>query len=256
MARRGKGTGSRAANGRPDEAERPSGGVSTEEGTGQPSATGLDGVAEDGRTTAGGSAGGRVAGAPGVAEAGPEVEVIERHVSPRALLAELVPEFALLLAAIYLFVIAGNFAGQEEGQLGPAFWPRMAAVGLSIALVVRMVQTVRSRNRPIVKVHTEFDEFEEEPVDTNWGRLALGMALAVAYVFATMFLGYLFATALFLLAFIWLGGQRKWFVPVIAGVGALVLTYAFIGIVFVSLPSGVGIFDTITVAIYQLLGIQ
>jgi putative tricarboxylic transport membrane protein len=87
-------------------------------------------------------------------------------------------------------------------------------------------------------------------------RLAIAIALAVGYVFATMFLGYLIATAVFLTAFIWIGGQRRWYVPLIAIAGSLVSVSVFIGIVYVSLPTGVGIFDTITVAIYELLGIQ
>jgi putative tricarboxylic transport membrane protein len=185
----------------------------------------------------------------------PEVEVIERDSSPRALLAELLPEVALLIGAIYLFIIAGDFGGQADpGQLGPGFWPRMAATGLAIALVARIVQTVLARNRPIVKVASEFPE--EEEVDADWIQVGIAMALAVGYVFASMFIGYLFATAVFLTAFIWLGGQRRWYVPLIGIAGALVSAYIFIGVVYVALPTGVGIFDTLTVEIYQLLGIQ
>lgn len=187
----------------------------------------------------------------------PEVVVLERDSSTRALLAELVPEIALLVISIYLFVLAGSFeSSSEPGQLGPGFWPRMAAAGLAIAVIVRMIQTVVARNRPIVKVRSEFDEFAAEEAVLDWTRLGIGIVLAVAYVLATMFVGYLIATALFLAAFIWIGGQRQWYVPLIAVVGALVLSYVFIGVVFVSLPTGVGIFDTVTVAVYQLLGIQ
>jgi putative tricarboxylic transport membrane protein len=187
----------------------------------------------------------------------PEVEVIERDPSSRALLAELVPPIALLIVAGYLFYLAGDFKGQSEpGQLGPAFWPRMAATGMAIAILVGIVQTVRAHKRPIVRLKSQFDEDEtlDAPIDNT--RLAIAIALAVGYVFATMFLGYLIATAVFLTAFIWIGGQRRWYVPLIAIAGSLVSVSVFIGIVYVSLPTGVGIFDTITVAIYELLGIQ
>ena len=187
----------------------------------------------------------------------PEVEVIERQSSPRTLAAELSTEIVLLAIAVYLFVLAGSFeSSSEPGQLGPGFWPRMAAVGLAVALIARMVQTVRARNRPIVKVRSEFDEFEGEQAELDWARLAVGIGLAIGYVLATMFIGYLIATAIFLSAFIWIGGQRAWYVPLIALGGALVLAYVFIGVVFVSLPTGVGIFDTVTVGIYELIGIQ
>ena len=186
----------------------------------------------------------------------PEVEVIERDSSKRALLAEIIPEIALLIGAIYAFWLAGRFEGQTDpGQLGPGFWPRMAATGLAIALVARIIQAIRARNRPIVKVRSEFPA-EEQEVAVDWARVGIAMGLAVGYVLATMFIGYLFATAAFLTAFIWLGGERRWFVPLIAIAGALISTYVFIGVVYVSLPTGVGIFDTLTVEIYRLLGIQ
>lgn len=197
--------------------------------------------------------GARAAGRPRAEES---IEVIERHSSPGRLAAELLPELGLIAIAAYFYYLAGTFENQAEpGQLGPGSWPRMAAAGLIVALLVRLVQTVRSRNRPIVKVRSEFEEFEDE-AEMDWGRLGIAIALAVGYVLATMFLGYLISTALFLAAFIWLGGQRTWYVPLVALVGALVSTYVFIGIVFVALPTGVGVFDVVTVAIYRLLGLQ
>jgi putative tricarboxylic transport membrane protein len=201
--------------------------------------------------------------ANGVADSGqptddaPEVKVIERDISTRALLAEIIPEVALLIGAIYFFWLAGRFGGQTDpGQLGPGFWPRMAATGLAIALVARIFQTVRARNRPIVKIRSQLPAEEEEEVEVDWTRVGIAMGLAVAYVLGTMFLGYLFATAGFLTAFIWLGGQRRWYVPLVGIAGAFISAYVFIGIVYVALPTGVGIFDTLTVGIYELLGIQ
>lgn len=205
------------------------------------------------RVGAGGPMGDAVATPEDVAD----VQVIERRSTPGSLARVLLPELALLGVAVYLFFLAGNFEFQQrEGQLGPGFWPQMAAVGLALAVLAHIVQTIRDRNRPIVKVKSEFDEYEEEPAKLHWPSVGLAFALAVGYVFATLFLGYLISTALFLTAFIWAGGQRKWYTPLIGIAGALVFTYVFIGVVFISLPSGVGIFDTISVAVYGLLGIQ
>lgn len=187
----------------------------------------------------------------------PSVEVIERQSSPASLARELLPEIGILLAASYLFFVAGNFEYQERpGQLGPQFWPRMAAVGLGVAVLVRIVQTIRDRNRPIVRVKTEFDEYERSEAELHWPSLWLAIGLVVGYVTSTMFLGFMISTVLFLGLFIWLGGQRKWYVPLVAVVGGLLFSFIFVGVVYVSLPTGVGIFDTITVAVYRLLGIQ
>ncbi|MEK6192607.1 MAG: tripartite tricarboxylate transporter TctB family protein, partial [Chloroflexota bacterium] len=141
-------------------------------------------------------------------------------------------------------------------QLGPQFWPRMAAVWLTVSVLVRIVHTIRDRNRAIVRVKSEFDEYERTEAEVHWPSLWLALGLVVGYVTSTMFLGYMISTALFLGLFIWLGGQRKWYVTLVAAVGALLFSFIFVGVVYVSLPTGVGIFDTITVAVYRLLGIQ
>ena len=196
-------------------------------------------------------------GEPETSSPEPSVEVIERQSSPASLARELLPEVGILLAATYLFFVAGNFEYQERpGQLGPQFWPRMAAVGLGVAVLVRIVQTIRDRNRPIVRVKTEFDEFQSAEAELHWPSLWLAIGLVVGYVTSTMFLGYMISTMLFLGLFIWLGGQRKWYVTLVAAGGGLLFSFLFVGVVYVSLPTGVGIFDTITVAVYRLLGIQ
>ncbi len=88
-----------------------------------------------------------------------------------------------------------------------------------------------------------------------WPRVALAIGLVVAYPLATIFIGYPLATALLLITFIYLGGQRKWYVVPIGIAGSLLFTYTFAGFVYISLPWGVGIFERLTALIHQLLGI-
>jgi putative tricarboxylic transport membrane protein len=185
------------------------------------------------------------------------VEVREPDAARPSVLRELVPEVVFLLAAVYLFVVAGDFAGRRQpGELGPAFWPRVAAVGLAVTLLVRIVQTVREHRGPVVRVKGEFDDIDGAPATMHWRSVGIAMALVVGYVWSTMFIGYLFATMAFVTAFVWLGGQRRWYSPVIGVAGGLVMAYVFVGVVYVSVPTGVGVFDSLTVAIYRLLGIQ
>jgi Tripartite tricarboxylate transporter TctB family len=185
------------------------------------------------------------------------VEVQEPDRRRGAIAGALIPELVLLGGAVYVFVEAGNFtSSQHAGQLGPAFWPRLAAVGLGVALLVRIVQTIREHRLPVVREVGEFDDIGVESGKVNWRTAAIGMGLAAGYVLATMFLGYMFATIVFLAAFIWVGGQHTWYAPLVAVAGGLVMTYVFVGVVYVSVPTGVGVFDTVTVAVYELLGIQ
>jgi putative tricarboxylic transport membrane protein len=185
------------------------------------------------------------------------VEVTEPDRDRNAVLREVIPELVLLGAVVYLFIQAGDFsARQQPGQLGPAFWPRLAAIGLAVGLLVRIVQVFREHNRPVVRVVSEFDDIEDDDTQVHWRSAGIAMGLAFGYVVATMFLGYMFATMAFLGGFIWAGGQRKWVTPVVAVGGGLIMTYVFVGVVYVSVPTGVGVFDTVTVAVYRLLGIQ
>jgi hypothetical protein len=200
---------------------------------------------------------GQPADAVDVGVDGETVEVHAPEPDRGGLVRELVPEVLFLLGTVYLFAAAGDFTGNRKaGELGPAFWPRLVAVGLAVTLLIRIVQTIREHRRPVVRVPSEFDDVDGAPATLHWRSVAVAMALAVGYVWSTMFIGYLFATIAFLAGFAWLGGQRRWYTPAVAIAGGLVMTYVFVGVVYVSVPTGVGVFDTVTVAIYRLLGIQ
>ncbi len=174
-----------------------------------------------------------------------------RPAASRSLLLNIVPEVVLLVAAVYLFVAAGNFrqVGNPD-QLSPGFWPQVLCVGIVIGTLVRIGQKFRARKRPIVgRAAAEADE------DMRMLRVALGIALVVGYIISMLFLGYILATALFLIAFIYLGGQRKWYVIPLGLVSSVVFAYVFLKVVYIALPSGIGVFDQLSVILYQLLGI-
>jgi putative tricarboxylic transport membrane protein len=174
-----------------------------------------------------------------------------RPAASRSLLLNIVPEVVLLVAAVYLFVAAGNFrqVGNPD-QLSPGFWPQVLCVGIVIGTLVRIGQKFRARGRPTVGGAAA--EAEE---DMRMPRVGLGIALIVGYIVGMLFLGYILATALFLIAFIYLGGQRKWYVIPLGLVSSVVFAYVFLKVVYIALPSGIGIFDQLSVIIYQLLGI-
>jgi putative tricarboxylic transport membrane protein len=173
----------------------------------------------------------------------------ERRPESRSLLLSILPEVVLLAAAVYLFVVALGFrqVGPAD-QIGPGFWPQVLCVGIGIGALVRLGQKLRSRE-PIV------GDAASEADDLKMPRVALGIALVVGYVIGMLFLGYILATALFLIAFIYLGGQRKWYVIPLGIASSLVFAYVFLKVVYIALPSGVGIFDQLTVLLYELLGV-
>ena len=174
----------------------------------------------------------------------------ERRPVSRSLLLSILPEVVLLAAAAYLFMVALGFkqVGPAD-QIGPGFWPQVLCVGIGIGALVRLGQKLRSQESRVV------GDAASEAGELRMPRVALGVALVVGYVVGMLFLGYILATALFLIAFIYLGGQRKWYVIPLSVVSSLVFAYIFLKVVYIALPSGVGVFDQLSVILYQLLGI-
>ena len=174
----------------------------------------------------------------------------ERRPVSRSLLLSVLPEVVLLAATMYLFVVALGFkqVGPSD-QIGPGFWPQMLCVGIGIGALVRLGQKLRSPESRVV------GDAASEAGELRMPRVALGVALVVGYVVGMLFLGYILATALFLIAFIYLGVQRKWYVVPLGIASSLLFAYVFLKVVYIALPSGVGIFDQLTVLLYELLGV-
>ena len=174
----------------------------------------------------------------------------ERRPVSRSLLLSILPEVVLLAAAAYLFVVALGFkqVGPAD-QIGPGFWPQVLCIGIGIGALVRLGQKLLSHESRVV------GDAASEAGELRMPRVALGVALVVGYVVGMLFLGYILATALFLIAFIYLGGQRKWYVVPLGIASSLLFAYVFLKVVYIALPSGVGIFDQLTVLLYELLGV-
>jgi putative tricarboxylic transport membrane protein len=178
------------------------------------------------------------------------VSIEKRDPASWSLLLSLVPEVVLLAAAVYLFVVALGFrqVGPSD-QIGPGFWPQVLCVGIAIGALVRIGQKLWSGERWVAQ------DAASETDEVRMPRVALGIALVGSYIVGMLFLGYILATALFLIVFIYLGGQRKWYVVPLGIASSLVFAYVFLKVVYIALPSGVGVFDQLTVLLYELLGI-
>ncbi|MGH3329164.1 MAG: tripartite tricarboxylate transporter TctB family protein [Streptomycetales bacterium] len=103
---------------------------------------------------------------------------------------------------------------------------------------------------------TAADRAADESPRVDPARLAAGMLLVIGYVFATLYLGYPLATAAFVPVFLYAAGRRRLLITLPLGIGtAAVFSYVFLRLVYISLPTGVGIFDQATVALFTALGI-
>lgn len=172
------------------------------------------------------------------------------------LLFRMAPDLVFLGVAVFVFLLARDIENPQPGQLSPGFWPQVLSAGIGIFSVVRLGDTLLMRKRPVAQAASnEEDVSDVDEGEVRLSRTALAVALVVGYVFGTIFLGFFLSTALFLIAFIYLGGQRKWYVIPLGILGSLAFVVAFLKVVYVSVPIGVGVFGQFSSIVYRLLGI-
>lgn len=154
-----------------------------------------------------------------------------------------------LLLAVGLFLQTGPLdAVAAPGQLGPGFWPRLVLAGLGLACLIKLVQAWRSAGGHVSS--------EAEAPAPARGRLALAMACILGYVAVTPAVGFPLATALFVVAFMAIGGARSGAgIAATAAGGTVALLYLFVKLVYLPLPKGEGPFEALTLALYRALRI-
>lgn len=153
-----------------------------------------------------------------------------------------------ILLSTALFLQAGGLNEiAQPGQLGPGFWPRLVLVGLALACVAKFIVDVRC-------ARGERDVCPAPFPPISRAKLIAGIAFIGLYVVLAPFIGFALATVAFIAAFMRLSGARS--VPMIAGnvaVGTVLLLYVFIKLVYLPLPKGDGLFESVTLALYRAL---
>ena len=187
-----------------------------------------------------------------------------------ARLTRILPYALVGAAAGYLYYVAANIQYHARaGTLGPDFWPK-AILLLTIAMCVYEVVKLAllgSRARDAGGVLEELvEEGPQQSAETGADDTAeknhpflllAGMGATLAYVWASQRLGFFLATVVYLIAFMGLGGYRRWRVVVaVSVVGTFVLLFIFMKLVYVSLPIGVAPFSEMTLFLMKLMAIR
>lgn len=146
------------------------------------------------------------------------------------------------------------------GGPGPTFYPRLLIGLFVLAMVIRFVQDMRVVRRGVVETDEDEEAIPEEGAELDVslisGRhVAIIIAISAGYVVGTIYLGWILATFLMVVVFLVLAGKRNLLlvVPIALGL-ALGFAYVFVKVVYLSLPTGVGLFDDISVLIFELMG--
>jgi putative tricarboxylic transport membrane protein len=174
--------------------------------------------------------------------------------------AALIPPLAGIGLCIPLWLTTDKWGTPAEGGPGPAFYPRLLIALFALCMVVRIVQEIRAIRRGVAVVDEDEEvipeegaELEEEAVNAR--RVAIVIAIAVAYVVASVYLGWVIATFLVVVVFLVLAGKRNLLIVVpLAAALSIGFAYMFVKVVYLSLPTGVGFFDDVSVRLFELLG--
>lgn len=177
------------------------------------------------------------------------------------------PHTVMLLIAAALYYAATLIdvpGGSSATRIGPDFWPRII-IGAMAALCIYeickrlIVGTARDAAGLTAGLNRPADADVQQaapqaPVDNR--KLAAGLALIAGFVVGVVYLGFFIATALFLGLFSWVGGYRRALPVVLVSVfGAFILLVIFMRVAYVSLPLGVGPFQSVSVLLLQLSGV-
>jgi putative tricarboxylic transport membrane protein len=166
--------------------------------------------------------------------------------------------------AAYLFFAATQIDfHRRAGTLGPDAWPKLV-LGLMLAvclyeIVRRLVAPARGAGAKGVlqDLVEQSGVADDVPLVKSPLLLFGGIALTALYVWIIQRLGFVLATAPYLVAFIALGGYRRWAVNLaVSGVGTLVMMFFFMKVVYISLPAGQEPFAQVTFALMRLMGIR
>lgn len=158
-----------------------------------------------------------------------------------------VPEIGVLGFCAVLYAMTSDLDTTVPGP-GPAFFPRLLIALLAVSMIVRIGQAVLEIRR----------ERAEKAVETtvSMPRVWLAIGLAVGYVVATLYLGWIIATFAFIVVFLYLAGKRTLWLTVPLGAGLSIgMAYVFVKVVYIALPTGIGVFDQFTIGLLQALGV-
>jgi hypothetical protein len=170
-----------------------------------------------------------------------------------------VPFAVLLATAAYLFTLTRQFEfPRMADRVGPDLWPQIVLALLIAACLLGIARSLlagRMAGTQPASPSEPAAEVADGPA--RYGLVASGALLFLAYPPALAYLGFLVATFLLMALFMLVGQWRN---PAgvlgVSVLGTLALFYIFRGVVYVSLPLGVGPLQTFTLWVAGLLGMR
>ena len=136
------------------------------------------------------------------------------------------------------------------GQLGPAFWPKMIIILLIVSCLIKVGELVAEWRKGFSSELTCAGQ-------VNGARLAPIIATMLLCVLAIDTIGFALSNFCFIIVFLRLAGVRKPLSLILTSVlGTVGLLYLFVKVVYLPLPKGAWLFESVTLFVYRALGIM
>ncbi|NWG04062.1 MAG: tripartite tricarboxylate transporter TctB family protein [Syntrophaceae bacterium] len=151
---------------------------------------------------------------------------------------EILISVVVFFGSLYLYFESMKFEGHEVyGKLGPAYWPKFLLICLMILSFLVAVDAIRGRKK------REAEKEGTQKSESGKVRLFLAIGFIVLYFILMQVLGFILLTPFFLIAFMYLLGERKkkWIFGVSIGLTILIV-WVFTKAMYVPLPRGQWIF--------------
>ena len=178
----------------------------------------------------------------------------------RAKLVETLPYLVVLAGAGLLWRVADTFQHTPTpGQIGPDFWPKILLALMAACCLYEILRRLFSRGD---REAPRADGFEAEAAaleiteDHPWLVVA-AMVASVLYLYSLDWIGFFVASLIYVCVLEWLGGVRRVTTLVTTTIAiTLFFTFMFSTVIYVALPHGRGVFQTISLNVLKLLGAQ
>lgn len=152
----------------------------------------------------------------------------EKRGSVRIAHTDKIASVLLCLLAVGIFIVSRSFTGGVTRALGPAFFPRVIAVGIGVLALVQFGTALRSDETRTIIIN--FDAIQQVFIPT----LSL-----IGYIVLLPILGFFLTTIAFLILFMYYSGVRDLRVVIpLAVILSVILQNVFVGFLQVPLPTG------------------
>lgn len=151
---------------------------------------------------------------------------------------EIIISAVIFFGSLYLYFESMTFEGLDVyGKLGPSYWPKFLLIclmGLSFLVAVDAFRERKKRSS---------EKEETSKVNSGKVRFLFAIGFIVLYLILMRTFGFIILTPLFMIAFMYLLGERNkiWLFGVSIGI-TVIIVFAFTKAMYVPLPRGQGIF--------------